>query len=161
MRMRELALQNRLGEAERLADLYLQKPVSEQDVRLLAALGAVKFASGRLPDAGDLWRRALEANEWVALAFVHLHERAGDRCQGQLRFRRGTLMFNSQTRPDHSFRLEASSFRDLVVRPRRRELVLLAEINGQPLEWRLVPITPADRVRREAFLAEFVKTHVF
>ncbi len=111
-RLRALLETRNFAAADRLTNALLR---SGAESRALPMLGKVKFLMGQFPAAAELWSRALQDNLLVSLEMVHMHGGSDDFCLGQLKFKKKLILFNSNTRGDHSFALTAENLRPLML----------------------------------------------
>ncbi|MBN2345358.1 MAG: serine/threonine protein kinase [Candidatus Aminicenantes bacterium] len=142
--------------ADRLADALVR---SGAESRALPLLGKVKFLQNQFQAAESLWSKALQQNFLVTLDMVHLHDEPGDFCLGQLKFKKKIIIFNSNTRGDHSFALMAGGLQSvsLVAGGRIR---IVGTIGGQEISEDLLVAHRSLRLEKGRFLVDFINRHV-
>jgi hypothetical protein len=142
--------------ADRLADALIR---SGAESRALPMLGKVKFLLNNFSAAEDLWARALQENLLVSLEMVHVHGGSGDFCLGQLKFKKKILMFNSNTRGDHSFALAAGNIQSISMGADMK-IAIVGMVGGQEIQESFLVINKVGRREKEKFLIDFINRYV-
>jgi serine/threonine protein kinase len=141
---------------DRLSDALIR---SGAESRALPMLGKVKFFLNQFPAAEKLWAEALQQNLLVSLDMVHRHDDMGDFCLGQLKFKKKIIMFNSNSRGDHSFALQAGNIRSFTLESGM--LIHIAGlVNGQEISENFVVAYKMRRLEKEKFLVAFINQYV-
>ena len=123
-------------------------------------LGKVKFLLGQFPAAARLWSRALQDNLFISLEMLHVHGGSDGFCLGQLKFKKKLILFNSDSRGDHSLALNPGNLRPLILGS-DMAIHIIGMVDGQEIdESFLVPGKLRRRVK-EKFLVDFINQHVF
>ncbi|MDD8012771.1 MAG: serine/threonine-protein kinase [Acidobacteriota bacterium] len=155
-RLRRFMEERDFAAAGRLADALVR---SGAESRAFPLLGKVKFLTNQFPAAEKLWARALQDNLLVSLEMVHLHGEADDFCHGQLKFRKMFILFNSNSRGDHSLALTAENTRRLSLGSDMRILVEGA-VGGQEIREKFMVASKGRRLQKERFLVDFLNKYV-
>jgi hypothetical protein len=142
--------------AGRLADALAKSGVES---RALPMLGRVKFFLNDFAAAEDLWAKALQENLLVSLEMVHVHEGPGNFCQGQFKFKKKVIMFNSNTRGDHSFALTARNIQSITLGSDLR-IIVTGTIGGQEFAETFMVVNKVRMPEKERFLVDFINQHV-
>jgi serine/threonine-protein kinase len=156
IRLRGFLGKRNLLAADRLADALLQ---SGAESRVFPLLGNVKFFLNNFPAAEQLWLKSLQANLLVTLELVHMHDVPGDFCMGQLKFKKKIIMFNSDTRGDHSFALQAGNIKTITMGTDLR-ITITATINGQEMNESFMLDKKFRILAKEKFLVDFLNHYV-
>jgi serine/threonine protein kinase len=156
IRLRGFLGKRNLLAADRLADALLN---SGTESRILPLLGNVKFFQNKFAAAEQLWLKSLQANHLVTLELAHMHDVTGDFCQGQLKFKKKTIMFSSDARGDHSFALQAGNIKAIIMGADLR-IVITANINGQEMKESFMLGNKSRIVAKETFLVDFLNKYV-
>ncbi len=142
--------------ADRLADALIE---SAPESRVLPMLGQVKFLLNNFKAAEVLWAKALQENLLISLDVIHLHGGPGDKCLGQLKFKKKILMFNSNTRGDHSFALMGGNIRSITLGDDLR-ISVSGAVNGQEIDEAFMVANKITRREKERFLVNFINRYV-
>ncbi|HUU04318.1 MAG TPA: protein kinase [Patescibacteria group bacterium] len=142
--------------ADRLADALIH---SGAESRALPMLGRVKFLLNNFVAAEALWVKALQENLLVSLDMVHLHDSPGENCLGQLKFKKRIIMFNSNTRGDHSFALTGGDIRAITLGNDLR-IIIAGAIGGQEIDEAFMVVNKIRRREKERFLVNFINQYV-
>jgi serine/threonine protein kinase len=142
--------------ADRLADALIN---SKAESLAMPMLGRVKFLLNNFVAAEALWAKALQANLLVSLDMVHLHGGTGEYCLGQLKFKKKIIMFNSNTRGDHSLALTGGNIRAITLGNDLR-IVIAGSINGQEVDEVFMVVNKIRRREKERFLVNFINQYV-
>ncbi len=142
--------------ADRLADALIR---SGAESRALPMLGKVKFLLNNFSAAEDLWARALQENLLVSLEMAHVHDGSGNFCLGQLKFKKKVLMFNSNTRGDHSFALAAGNIQSIAMGAGQK-IAITGAVGGQEIHEVFLVINKIGRREKEKFLVDFLNRYV-
>ena len=155
-RLRGFMETRNLAAADRLANALLR---SGAESRAFPMLGKVKFLMGQFPAAADLWSRALQDNLLVSLEMVHMHGGSDDFCLGQLKFKKKLILFNSNTRGDHSFALTAENLRPLVLGG-GMAIRITGTAGGLEIDESFLVASKMRRLQKEKFLVDFINQYV-
>ena len=142
--------------ADRLADILIR---SGAESRALPMLGKVKFLLNNFNAAESLWAKALQENLLVSLEIVHVHDGPGDFCLGQLKFKKRIILFNSNTRGDHSFALTAGNLQTITLGADLK-IAVAGAISGQEIHETFLVINKVGRREKEKFLVDFINRYV-
>jgi len=142
--------------ADRLADALLKSGVES---RAFPMLGRVKFLLNNFAAAEAFWVKALQENLLVSLEMVHMHDGPGDYCLGQLKFKKKIIMFNSNTRGDHSFALAAGNVQAITLGNDLR-ITVAGAVSGQEINETFMVINKIRRREKERFLVDFINQYV-
>ena len=142
--------------ADRLADILIR---SGAESRALPMLGKVKFLLNNFNAAESLWAKALQENLLVSLEIVHVHDGPGDFCLGQLKFKKRIILFNSNTRGDHSFALTAGNLQTITLGAGLK-IAVAGAISGQEIHETFLVINKVGRREKEKFLVDFINRYV-
>ena len=142
--------------ADRLADALIR---SGAESRALPMLGKVKFLLNNFSAAEDLWARALQENLLVSLEMAHVHDGSGNFCLGQLKFKKKILMFNSNTRGDHSFALAAGNIQSIAMGADQK-IAIAGAVGGQEIHEAFLVVNRIGRREKEKFLVDFINRYV-
>ena len=142
--------------ADRLADALIN---SKAESLAMPMLGRVKFLLNNFVAAEALWAKALQANLLVSLDMVHLHGGTNDYCLGQLKFKKKIIMFNSNTRGDHSLALMGGNIRAITMGNDLR-IIISGSINGQEVDEVFMVVNKIRRREKERFLVNFINQYV-
>ncbi|MCU0235765.1 MAG: protein kinase [Acidobacteria bacterium] len=156
-RLRRLLETRNFIAADRLANALIR---SQPESRAFPMLGKVKFLLGQFPAAAKLWTRALQENMLVSLEMVHVHGGADDFCLGQLKFKKGLILFNSDTRGDHSLALTAANLHRLTLGA-DLAIHVSGTVGGQEIDESFMVTGKLRRLHKEKFLVDFINEHVF
>ena len=156
-RLRSMLDNENLAEADQLAQELLQRA---PETRFYPLLGRAKFMMNNFPEAEKLWLQALAANEWLTLGFLHRHEPKGIGCLGQLRFKKGILIFDSKANPSHSFVFKSENVDAIRKTVDQDGITITASINDRQLEEDLVLLIKKNRRDKEAFLVQFFNRYI-
>ncbi len=152
LRLRTLIENRNWGEARLVAD---QLSPGATDPRLFTLLGRVKLQEGDFTAAESFWTRALQAGEAISLHCTHHHPGTNTRCAGFVRFRSQGLVFDSRSRPEHSFRLRAGQIQG--VRATGEGFQIEADLGGEDMRETFSLFVVGDRRAKEEFLATFLQ----
>jgi hypothetical protein len=155
-RLRGFLETRNLAAADRLANALLR---SGAESRSFPMLGKVKFFMGQFPAAAELWSRALQDNLLVSLEMVHMHGGSDDFCLGQLKFKKKLILFNSNTRGDHSFALTAENLRPLMLGG-GMAIRITGTAGGLEIDESFLVAGMLRRLQKEKFLVDFINQHV-
>lgn len=155
-RLRSLLEAQDLAAADRLTNALLRSGVER---RAFPMLGKVKFLAGHFAAAERLWSRSLQDNLLVSLEMAHLHGGADDFCLGQLKFKKKFILFNSNTRGDHSFALSAGGIRSFALGG-DMAVHIAGVAGGQEVNERFVAAGKMGRMPKQRFLVDFLNRHV-
>jgi hypothetical protein len=155
-RLRGFVEARNLAAAGRLADALIR---SGAESRALPLLGKVKFFLNQFAAAEKLWAKALQDNLLVSVDMIHRHEGAGDFCLGQLKFKKKLIMFNSHSRGDHSFALQAGSIRSVTLEGGMM-IHLAGVVSDQEISENFVVANKLRRLEKEKFLVAFINHYV-
>jgi|GEM_PF-5154875 len=155
-RLRSLLESRDLAAADRLTNILLRSGVES---RAFPMLGKVKFLAGHFAAAGRLWSRSLQENLLVSLEVAHLHGGADDFCLGQLKFKKKLILFNSNTRGDHSFALSAGDIRPLTL-DGDMTVHIAGVAGGEEVNERFAVAGKLGRPQKHRFLVDFFNRHV-
>jgi len=142
--------------ADRLTDALIKSGVES---RAFPMLGRVKFILNDFAAAEDLWAKALQENLLVSQEMVHLHDGPGDTCLGQLKFKKKIIMFNSNTRGDHSFALMGGNIRTVSMGNDLR-ITIAGAVSGQEIHETFMVANRISRREKERFLVDFINRYV-
>jgi hypothetical protein len=142
--------------ADRLTSALLR---SGAESRAFPLLGKVKFLMGQFPAAAELWSRALQDNLLVSLEMVHVHGGSDDFCLGQLKFKKKLILFNSNTRGDHSFALTAENLRPLTLGG-GLAIRVTGTAGGLEIDESFLVAGKIGRLQKGKFLIDFINQHV-
>jgi serine/threonine protein kinase len=156
IRLRGFLEARNLAAANRLSDALIR---SRPESRALPMLGKVKFLLNQFSAAEKIWAQALQANLLVSLDMVHLHNGAGDFCLGQIKFKKKIILFNSRSRGDHSFALQAGSIHSFTMES-GMTIHLTGLIGGQEISENFMLATKLGRLEKEKFLVAFINQYV-
>jgi serine/threonine-protein kinase len=145
-----------LAAADRLVDALVR---SGAESRAFPVLGKVKFLLNQFAAAERLWTRALQDNLLISLEMVHLHGGPDDFCLGQIKFKKKLILFNSNTRGDHSLALTAATIRRISL-GRDMKILLEGEIGGQAVSEEFMVAGRIGRMPKEKFLVDFLNHYV-
>ena len=155
-RLRGLLEARNLAAADRLSEALIR---SGAEGRALPILGKVKFFLNQFTAAEKLWAQALQGNLLVSLEMVHRHADADDFCLGQLTFNKKMIMFNSRSRGEHSFALQAGDVRSFALESGM--MIHLAGVaNGQEISENFVVAYKMRRLEKEKFLIAFINRYI-
>jgi hypothetical protein len=101
----------------------------------------------------------LQENLMVSLEMAHVHDGAGDFCLGQLKFKKKILMFNSNTRGDHSFALAAENIQSIAMGADMK-IAIAGVVGGQEIHESFLVINKVGRREKEKFLIDFINRYV-
>lgn len=155
-RLRGFLETRNLAAADRLTNALLR---SGAESRAFPLLGKVKFFMGQFPAAAELWSRALQDNLLVSLEMVHMHGGSDDFCLGQLKFKKKLILFNSNTRGDHSFALTAENLRPLMLGG-GMAIRITGTAGGLEIDESFLVAGKLRRLQKEKFLVDFINQHV-
>jgi predicted Ser/Thr protein kinase len=155
-RLRGFLETRNLAAADRLTNALLR---SGAESRAFPMLGKVKFLMGQFPAAADLWSRALQDNLLVSLEMVHMHGGSDDFCLGQLKFKKKLILFNSNTRGDHSFALTAENLRPLMLGG-GMAIRITGTAGGLEIDESFLVASKLRRLQKEKFLVDFINQYV-
>jgi hypothetical protein len=156
VRLRGLLEARNLAAADRLADALVG---SGAESRAFPLLGKVKFLMNQFAAAERLWARALEDNLLVSLELVHLHGASVDFCSGQLKFKKKLILFNSNTRGDHSLALSGDNI--FQIRLERGTRIRIEGVGGgQEISEEFMVANKLRRLQKAKFLVDFLKRYV-
>jgi hypothetical protein len=99
------------------------------------------------------------ANYLVTLELMHMHDAAGDFCQGQLKFKKKIIMFSSDARGDHSFALQGGNIKAIIIGNDLR-INITATINGQEMNESFMLGNKINKLEKEKFLVDFLNKYV-
>ncbi|MEN8153945.1 MAG: serine/threonine-protein kinase [Acidobacteriota bacterium] len=91
------------------ADFLLQN--SAASPKLYSIIGGLKFFTGKYSEAEEYWKKTLNNNGSVVLQFFHKHGVFNKGCSGQLILKKGIIIFDSMTKPSHSFAVTADKIK--------------------------------------------------
>jgi len=155
-RLRGFLKARNISAADRLVDALIESGVED---RALPLLGRVKFLLNNFAGAEALWAKALQANLLVSLDMMHLHGGTDAYCLGQLKFKKKILLFNSNTRGDHSFALTGENIRAITLGNDLR-IIIAGAINGQEVDEAFMVVNKIRRREKERFLVNFINQYV-
>jgi hypothetical protein len=89
-----------------------------------------------------------------------VHGDADDFCPGQLKFKKGLILFNSDTRGDHSLALTAANLRPLTLGG-DMAIHVSGTVGGQEIDEGFMVAGKLRRLQMEKFLVDFINEHVF
>ena len=145
-----------LAAADRLSEDLIR---SGAESRALPMLGKVKFFLNQFAAAEKLWAQAVQNNLLVSLEMVHRHADADDFCLGQLAFNKKMIMYNSRSRGDHSFALQAGDVRSFTLESGM--IIHLAGVaGGQEISENFVVAYRMRRLEKEKFLVAFINRYI-
>jgi predicted Ser/Thr protein kinase len=142
--------------ANRLADALIR---SGAESKALPMLGKVKFSLNQFAAAEKLWARALQENLLVSLEMVHLHDGLEDVCLGQLKFKKKIILFNSNTRGDHSLALIAGNIQGVALGDDLR-ITVTGAVGGQTIYENFMVASKIGKLDKERFLVNFINQYV-
>jgi serine/threonine-protein kinase len=142
--------------ADRLADALIE---SAPESRVLPMLGRVKFLLNNFRAAEVLWAKALQENLLISLDMIHLHGGPGENCLGQLKFKKKIVMFNSNTRGDHSFALTGGNIRAITLGDDLK-ISVSGAVSGQEIDEVFMVANKIRRREKERFLVSFINRYV-
>jgi len=156
VRLRGLLEARDLAAADRLVDALVG---SGAESRAFPILGNVKFLMNQFAAAERLWARALEDNLLVSLELVHLHGASVDFCSGQLKFKKKLILFNSNTRGDHSLALSGDNI--FQIRLERGARIRIEGVGGgQEISEEFMVANKLRRLPKTKFLVDFLNRYV-
>jgi len=155
-RLRGFLEARNLAAAERLCDALIR---SGAESRAFPMLGKVKFFLNQFAAAEQLWVKALQDNLMISLEIVHMHEGMDDYCLGQLKFKKKIVLFNSNSRGDHSLALMAGTVRSVTLGADMR-IHVAGAVGGQEIDESFMVAGKFRRLEKEKFLADFITRYV-
>ena len=156
-RLRHLLETKDLVAADRLANALVR---SNPESRAFPMLGKVKFLMGQFHAAARLWTLALQDNQFISLEMAHMHAGADDFCMGQLKFKKKLILFNSNTRGDHSLALTPGNLRPLTL-DRDLAIHISGTAGGLEIDESFMVAGKLRRLLKQKFLVDFINQHVF
>jgi hypothetical protein len=90
---------------------------------------------------------------------VHVHAGMGDTCLGQLKFKKKIILFNSNTRGDHSFALMAGNIQAITLGNDQR-ITIAGAVSGQEINETFMVVNKIRRREKERFLVDFINQYV-
>ena len=155
--IRDAILNQNLPTAEALADDLLRR---EPSAAANSLAGTVKMLQSKFSEAEANWQKAISGNASITLVAAHRHAMEGGNCLGSLILRQRMIIFNSRTRPDHSFVLTLESIHGVSRSPTGAGIEIAADVNGRQLQETFSLTLRQGRTQKENFIAQFINRHI-
>ena len=154
LNIRNLIKNKKLKRAEVIAENIKNYPKS------FAVVGKVKLLLGKYKEAEEYFKRAIMRDYSISFYVYHKHGLINRGCKGTFIIKKNMIIFESFTRPDHSFAVSRRSI--IKVQKHRSGYGFLVErkVKGKKISTTFLLVYKSNRKKNERFLADFINKYL-
>lgn len=151
-------LQNRaFRRAETLGDNLVRQAKTP---RVYTLVGAIKFALLKFSQCEAYWSQAIAGNASIPVRVFHKHGIFAKGCSGQLIISKRMVIFESTSRPDHSFAAPVNIISKFSKNRSSAGIEIRALVRGKKRKETFILMMKNNRRKRETFIADFVNKYI-
>ncbi len=154
LNIRNLIKNKKLKKAEAITEKIKNYPKS------FAIVGKVKLLLGKYKEAEEYFKKAIMKDYSISFYVYHKHGLINRGCKGTFIIKRNMILFESFTRPDHSY---AVSKRSIVKVQKHRSgygFFVEREVKGKRISTTFLLVYKSNRKKNERFLADFINKYL-
>ncbi len=156
IRLKKLVELGEYKKAEGSINELLESGVKSPDLYSIA--GKMKFIQGKFPEAEENWKNSVNKGGAVILRFYHKHGFFNKGCSGQIKLKKGLIVFNSVTRRSHSFAVTSDMI--IAVKKRKGNFGIEISFNVKGKAKKHVFILRRRSRSGEKFISGFINKHI-
>jgi len=154
LNIRNLIKNRKLKRAEAIAEKIKNYSKS------FAVIGKVKLLLGKYKEAEEYFKKAIMKDYSISFYVYHKHGLINRGCKGTFIIKKNMIIFESFTRPDHSF---AVSRRSIVKVQKHRAgygFFVERKVKGKKISTTFLLVYKSNRKKNEKFLANFINKYL-
>lgn len=126
--------------------------------KFYSIIGGLKFVTGKYEEAEKYWAKTINNNGSLVLRFFHKHGIFNKGCSGQIILKKGLIIFDSMTRPSHSFAVTGDKIK-YVKKPKGSFGIEIAFLKKNKVKKHTFILRKKNR-RGEIFLSGFINKYI-
>ncbi|MCK5222155.1 MAG: hypothetical protein KAR14_11290, partial [Candidatus Aminicenantes bacterium] len=156
IRLRKMVEQRDFKKAESNISGLFESGVTNPNLYSIA--GGIKFIQGKFPEAEDYWKNSVNKGGSIVLRFYHKHGFFNKGCSGQIILKKGLIIFNSVTKPLHSFAVTSDTIK-LVKKRKGNFGIEISFYVKEKIKKHVFTLRRKSR-KRESFVSDFINKYI-
>ena len=156
-KIRKFIQEKALKKAEKIGDVLIQKTDAPN---AYSVIGSIKFFLSKYDEAETYWKNAIERGGEIKVRFYHKHGMFTKGCSGYIILKRNLIMYESLTRPEHSFVASRENVTKVVKPKRLFGIVFKYMLKGKKKEDTFILFYKRNRRKNEKFIADFINKYI-
>lgn len=156
IRLRKMVEQRDFKKAESNISGLFESGVTNPNLYSIA--GGIKFIQGKFPEAEEYWKNSVNKGGSIVLRFYHKHGFFNKGCSGQIILKKGLIIFNSVTKPLHSFAVTSDTIK-LVKKRKGNFGIEISFYVKEKIKKHVFTLRRKSR-KRERFVSDFINKYI-